>query len=103
MIHDDNKVYFQATTESNRTRHSSPAGSYCAGTLEQARAFAGLALTWAGVDQVRIQPWSVRAEVLPIMAELHERDGVVKHYVDEWAPGPWPAEVLEKLTDAVLS
>ncbi|WKK22736.1 hypothetical protein QZH56_28860 [Streptomyces olivoreticuli] len=102
MIHDDNKVYFQAVTESEQAHHSSPAGSYCAGTLEQARAFAGLALTWAGVDQVRIQPWSVRAEV-PLMAELHERDGEVKHYVDDWVPGPWPAEAFENLNNVVLS
>ncbi|WP_371517266.1 hypothetical protein [Kitasatospora sp. NBC_01300] len=102
MSFDDHKIYFEAVTESQTDRSRSPAGSYCAGTLEQARAFAQLALGWAGVDQVRIKPFSVRA-VTPIMSELHERDGVVTHFDDAWKPGPWPAEILAKLDSAVLS
>ncbi|MFI6152934.1 hypothetical protein ACIBCA_09595 [Kitasatospora sp. NPDC051170] len=51
---------------------------------------------------MRIKPFSVRAEV-PIIGELHECDGVVTHFVDAWKPGPWPAEFLEKLDNAVLS
>ncbi|GAB2704129.1 hypothetical protein GCM10010442_23130 [Kitasatospora kifunensis] len=102
MSFDDHKIYFEAVTESQADRSRSPAGSYCAGTLEQARAFAQLALGWKDVDQVRIGPFSVRAEV-PIIGELHERDGVVTHFDGDWKPGPWPAEVLAKLDSAVLS
>ncbi|MEU6962304.1 hypothetical protein [Streptomyces chrestomyceticus] len=103
---DETAIYFQVIPRTKHGAMGSPGGQFAGATLEQARQFAKLALTWDGVGVALIEPWTYKAE-RPMISELHDADGTVSHFLgstdggDGWAPGPLPREALERLGDAV--
>lgn len=106
QVIDDYAIYFQVMPRSHAGALDAPGGQFMAGSLEQARAFAALALSWPGVGTALIEPWTIKGP-RPFISERHDADGAVSHYASsedggsgEWGPGPLPSAVLAQLGDA---
>ncbi|MEU7427665.1 hypothetical protein [Streptomyces sp. NPDC040750] len=102
---DDYAIYFQVVPRSHAGALDSPGSQFVGGTLEQARAFATLALSWPGVGTALIEPWTIKGN-RQFLSERHDADGAVSHYAGredggsgEWTSGPLPSTVLDRLGD----